>query len=476
MPTHHTTPPTHPEKAATAAQPPTFTRIHGRVAAHGAALLAVAVGVQDRPALADSSGDARTAAEPHLYIPTASPPYRPEAHKEGLFHEKITRDAAKSIDGWTQLFNSAVDARANAEKHGATLDGTATADWSANWRGGANTAGSSFRHLFNFNITLELDKLIGWEGGTVFMNFQNQNGEDGSADVGDFQAYSNIDADGRTEVAELWFEQFLADGGVRIKAGKVDANAEYAYVDNGGEFINSSMGFSPTFFVLPTYPDPAMSINIAIDVTDSVYVKFGLFDGALQEGVETGTRGPKTFFGSPGDWFVIGEAGVLWGDGGRELAGRLGVGAWGHTGTFDRFDGGTENGTAGYYVVIDQTLWREKPDIEDDEQGVGVFFQYGYADPHVSEAQHHVGAGVVCVGAFPGRDADVFGFGASYVRFTDKTGAGFTDDAETAIEAFYKAQLLPWVSVKPDIQYIANPGGVDLKDAVVGTVRVEVAF
>jgi carbohydrate-selective porin OprB len=41
---------------------------------------------------------------------------------------------------------------------------------------------------------------------------------------------------------------------------------------------------------------------------------------------------------------------------------------------------------------------------------------------------------------------------------------------------FYKAQILPWVSVKPDLQYITNPGGTGLDDALVGTVRAEIDF
>lgn len=94
----------------------------------------------------------------------------------------------------------------------------------------------------------------------------------------------------------------------------------------------------------------------------------------------------------------------------------------------------------------------------------------------MSEVEHHVGLGAQWTGALPGRDDDVAGLMASYVHFSDEPGAGFIDDGELAVELFYKAQVTPWFSLKPDLQYIANPGGIGLDDAWVGTLRAELAF
>ncbi len=46
---------------------------------------------------------------------------------------------------------------------------------------------------------------------------------------------------------------------------------------------------------------------------------------------------------------------------------------------------------------------------------------------------------------------------------------------ETAIELFYKAQLTEFMSIQPDIQYIANPSG-NGDDALVFGIRFEVVF
>ncbi len=399
----------------------------------------------------------------------AAPPEKGWMHLGDGLHRWLRSVPEHGLGDW-------IGVRSTLAEYGISLEGALIADWASNWHGGTNTNGSSFQNLFIIDLSFDTEVLFGLEGGTIFVEFYNQNGEDPAVDSGDFQGHTNIAADGRTEIAELWYEQFLANGMIRVKVGKVEANAEFAYVDNGGEFINSSMGFSPTIFILPTYPDPAMSVNVFVYPNDNLYMGVGVFDGALQEGKSTGMLGPKTFFDDPSDLFVIGEAGFLWAAGGGELPGRFAVGAWGHTGTFTRFDGGTKEGTTGFYLLVDQTLWNENPGDEEDGQGIGMFFQYGYANPDVSSAEHHVGIGAVWAGALPGRNDDIMGIGATYVRFSDEPGAGFTDEGETTLELFYKVQVLPWASIKPDLQYIFNPGGVDLKDALAGTLRVEVAF
>ena len=52
-------------------------------------------------------------------------------------------------------------------------------------------------------------------------------------------------------------------------------------------------------------------------------------------------------------------------------------------------------------------------------------------------------------------------------------GAGQTD--ETEIELFYRAPLTPYVTIQPDLQYIANPSGQG-RDAFVASLRFELVL
>ena len=153
-----------------------------------------------------------------------------------------------------------------------------------------------------------------------------QHGRNASRDIGDIQAFSNIDAGDRSQVGELWYEQWLFEKRLRFKIGRLDANNEFAFVEHGAEFLHSSMGPSPTIFVLPTYPDPASSVNLFVYPTEGLSLGFGVYDGAASRGVTTGVHGPHTLRG--GDLFFIGGLDSQWTLGPQQLPGRLGLGGW----------------------------------------------------------------------------------------------------------------------------------------------------
>lgn len=346
-------------------------------------------------------------------------------------------------------------ARTRLEQLGIAIEGYLVSDASNAFAGGLRTSRGVLRALLGLNLTIGTERLLDWKGGTLFVDFFSFLGEDATATaVGDFQVLSNLDIDERTQVAELWFEQRL--GRFRIRVGKVDANADFAFVEHGLGFLHSSPGFSPTIFVFPSYPESATAV-VGFFEGAHAYAGVGLFDGAPN----TGRRGPGTFFGAPSDLFWIGEAGLV------DEKGRIGFGVWHHTGTFDRFDGGTDDATTGLYLVLDWSV----------REGLGAFLQLGTADGSVSEVDLHVGTGVARTGPFEGRPSDTVGIMASYVRFSDEAGAGFTEDFELAVEVFYEVELRPWLVVKPDLQFIVNPGGdAALDDALVGTLRIEITF
>lgn len=376
---------------------------------------------------------------------------------------------------WSHLTGDWNGLRPRLEELGIALEADLTFDHSHNLDGGINR-GSATRHLFNFNLTLDTQRLGLWDNATFFLNFQQIDGPGIGDEVGDVQGLDNMDADGRAQLSEIWYEHLFAEETLRIRLGKIDANSEFAFADRAGEFLNSSMGFSPTIFVFPSYPDPAFGFTLFTYPTESLYAGIGVFDGSGQEGITTGSRGPSTVFGGPGDLFYIAEVGVMWSNDDQTLEGRLGGGVWFHDGDFTTFAATTDDHATGFYLVFDQMLWRENPGDDDDAQGLACFFQYGYADEQVSSVAHHFGGGVTWTGLIPDRNEDVLGLGVSAAILSDEAGAGFTDTAETAVELFYRIQLTPYLSVKPDLQYIANPGGAGADDALAATVRVELSF
>jgi len=374
--------------------------------------------------------------------------------------------------------------RRGIESHGITLGGSYTAEFSGVVTGGIRRR-FDFRNLLTIDLGVDLDEAIGWSGASAFLQYLsvNPNGgaKGGSNDAGDIQGYSNLESRRHLDtIYELWFQQELFDERLRFKAGKFDANSEFAFVDAAGDFANSSAGFSPTILALPTYPESATGAGVFGTVVDTdrlvLELAYGFFDGATSaDEVETGRRGPSTFFDShlSDDYFHIVQAVLSWEGGGSNgwwRAGRATLGGWYHDGTFERFDGGVENGTGGLSATFEQRVWAS------DARSVDVFGQLGWADDIVAEIGGHVALGIVCGGCILAREQDRMGAYATLALLSDEPGAGFDGD-ELAIGVFYRFQLPAATFVQPEIQYVVNPGGnPNLDDALVLGVRAGIEF
>lgn len=110
------------------------------------------------------------------------------------------------------------------------------------------------------------------------------------------------------------------------------------------------------------------------------------------------------------------------------------------------------------------------------QTAVDVFAQYAKTDDAISAIDTHIAGGAEFTGLLAGRPKDISGLMASYVGFSDAPGADFVADYELAVEAFYGIRPVPWFELKPDMQYIINPGGRGIDDALVGTLRARLAF
>jgi porin len=420
--------------------------------------VATAAALEDtRPASGDPAGDATPAR------PSDQRHDRPHDIDEEDEDDGAGRSSAVLVPDWL------VQARDRIAARGIVFEALATSDVSGHVASGGRTS-SAARYLLDLGITLDGERLLGLRGTSFGMLLVQQGGESGSRETGDAQIFSNIDADGRTQIAEAWWEQRLLGDRVRTKVGKVDANGEFAYPEHGLDFIGSSMGFSPTILGLPTYPDPAFSVNAFASPDPRIGFGAGVYDGSGLDGVRTGSRGPSTVF--DGRHFVIGQVDGHWGatpPGARP--GTLSLGGWAHTDAPRIDDERSRATTGGLYLVLDQVLWRPAG-AESAHGGIGSFLQYGHADGRFSDFVDHVGGGLTWHGP-EWLAEDVIGLGLSWVRLTGEDAADFEGRTELVVETFYRFEVGPWLVVKPDVQYIHQPSGRD-EDVLVGTLRLTV--
>ena len=276
-------------------------------------------------------------------------------------------------------------------------------------------------------------------------------GDNGGLDTGAFQAYSNIDEDEFEDIYEVWFEGNFQAKGLRFKVGQIDANTEFAFIDHGGEFIHSSMGFTPTIAFMPTYPTPTLAGAINWQASENGNAAFGVFSDDSNE-FDT--------------LFYIGE----WTQQFDMLTAKAGI--WHQTGDIDTFKSGNiEEGTEGFYMIVEGALnnqWFSS-------QSSGWFAQAGYADDEVSELDFHFGAGITWYGPF-NREEDIAGLGVNHIS-TSQYLHDELQKSETAYEIFYRIQVNDYLAFKPDIQYIVSPAVDKSADnALVFTLRTEISF
>lgn len=180
---------------------------------------------------------------------------------DGQKHDMQAHEHEGSAFG--KAVNSVETARQQASEKGVSFAAEFIYEYTNVLDGGVKRGGSD-RNLLVFDAEFDLETIFGLKGATVFAQYQHATKErGGSMDVGDIQGFSNIELESSLDALyELWYEQKFVDGKYRIKVGKVDANTEFNFVDAAGGFANSSAGFSPTIFTFPTYPNPAMSVNV----------------------------------------------------------------------------------------------------------------------------------------------------------------------------------------------------------------------
>ena len=276
-------------------------------------------------------------------------------------------------------------------------------------------------------------------------------GDNGTLDTGAIQAYSNIDEDEFSKIYEAWIEGNYQDKGLRFKLGQIDANTEFAFIDHGGEFIHSSMGFSPTIAFLPTYPTPTLAGALFWQPIENGTASFAVFSDDSNEFNE---------FFYIGEWTQHLDSTII----------KLGM--WHQTGDIEVLTGENSiDGTEGLYVTAEGDLSMQLL----SSQSAGWYSQLGYSDNKVVEIDFHFNVGIVFYDTF-NREGDVLGGGVTHVT-TSKYLHDELQSSETAFELFYRYQLNDYIAFKPDVQYIVDPAtDKNADNALVLTLRTEISF
>ncbi len=412
--------------------------------------------------------------------PAVTPPAAAPAEKTFWEQDRLTGD-------WRGLRSKLSD-----EGLTATLDyiGEALGNVTGGFRPGA-----IYEDLFTATVELDLEKLLAWKG-TLFhaSAFQIDGRGLSQNDLHDIFTPSEIEARRTTRLDTLWLQQSLLDDRLSIRAGELAADDEFIISETAAQFINSCFGWPPFMAANlpsggPAYPLATTAARVEADLTKQLAVRSALFAGdpaGQPSAVDPQIRDLNgTAFSTSGGALAILEAQYAINQekesGGLPRSYKLG--GWYHSGSFadERLDatGGSlaspgagaalrHHGNYGLYAVIDQMIWRA-PGTEDE--GVSVFLRVGgepLADRNL--LTFYLDTGIADKGMLPGREDDVAGLAFAYGAIGSDAAALDRDrrafipgypvrDYEAVAELTYRAQLTPWWTLQPDLQYIIHPGG-----------------
>ena len=160
-----------------------------------------------------------------------------------------------------------------------------------------------------------------------------------------------------------------------------------------------------------------------------------------------------------------------------ELFGTYKVGFWYDTGFFPDQEYGTDGlslanpdsdgapamhkGDYSVYAVADQTVWQS---ASDPSRSLNVFGRIMGAPDRQNLIDFFFNGGLTLAAPLPDRGNDQagldFGLGKVSGRAADlDQDQGLPrQGTEELIELTYQAQVTPWLTVQPDVQYIINPG------------------
>lgn len=364
-----------------------------------------------------------------------------------------------------------------------------------NFRGGANThnahetGGKAF-----YNFELDLDKMFGLKGATIFARGIQTWNSGIRADVGSLTPpYCSAGSSGDREIEldKWWYRQRLLNDRIEIRLGKVDNIDTFdrnAYADNYmKEFMNKVYYYNPT---LPA--TKGLGAFLRVWPVDWLYLQAMVVDPDYKETTcSHGAGGFDTAFGGEDRFRAFWEFGLLpdkmevFKDQGL-LPGHYRFGWWldpkVKTVFIDDLGGVLaerhRSGDVGWYFNMDQMVWKESEGPK-DKQGLGVFARYGWAHRDVNRISHFWSVGAAYQGLIPSREADVLAFGVaqSILSSQYRHNVNSLADRETVYELYYAINVTPWCIITPDVQVITNPGGnKDARDALVGGVRFKIVF
>ncbi len=385
---------------------------------------------------------------------------------------------------------------------------------------GGTGQGFTYTDNVSFGLRLDLEKLMAWQGASLYVSGLNRAGSSLSQDYVRNQFTVQQVYGGQTAMFyAMILEQDLWEDRLNIKVGRFSTGDDFAssplywlYMNNG---IDGNPQALPVNTQFSAYPWAVWAARARIEPTDETNAMIGVyqvsnrvfdrayhgFDWSIRPGdgvlllaqigwtPEFFKRPVESPDSSSSDGKSLAEGRT---DGKsaktalkpeiKGLPGHYWFGAYYSPWQFAQF--GTEEtatNSYGFYWHADQMVWQESPG---SRQGLTLWSAFVLSpQQNIAKLPFQANAGIVYHGLLPGRDNDdtIFGFvygkfSSDYAASIDATGGGYPE-YEIVLEWAYRVNITEFAYIQPDIQWVINPGGTgNVPNALVLGAQMGVTF
>jgi len=359
--------------------------------------------------------------------------------------------------------------RSELYKEGVELGFTHKSDVLSNLSGGIKR-GTAWMGNTEARVKMNLDRLLGWEATSAYIQYHSQLGSKFNRDyVDSFVIVDNIEANNTAQFFQAWIQKGFYDESLSVLFGLYAIDSEFYVNDTSSVFTQTPYGMANDFGqsgmnAPPIFPVGALALRVKYTTPGkNFYAQYALTDGV--PGDPNNQRGTHIQLNKGDGTLSIVEFGLtpqpdqtdtmLPEE--REYFNKTAIGFWRYSTRFNDLDplNPVLHPSQGAYFLAERTLMNEK---DHPAQGLSGFVRYGVASKDIHQSDWTGSIGLRYHGLIAGRDDDISAIGvtvshasATYQRLNASLSS------ETSTEATYRMQVNPWLALQPTVQYVTHP-------------------
>ena len=381
-----------------------------------------------------------------------------------------------------------------------------------NLHGGYNNDKTArYADQFGLGVALDLQKLWGWDNTQAKIQLTNRNGYNISNDrIGDPRAgtlSSSQEVYGRGHMVRLtqfWIQHQMFDNKLDVKLGYFGEGEDFNTFPcdfQNLSFCGSQVGnYVNTWY---NWPVSQAAIRVKYNITPELYAQIGAYNQNPSQ-LDHGNGFKLSGSGTKGTVIPVE---LVWSPKVNNLPGEYRVGDYksaadapdvredinGNDAATTGQPYRTRSSKKGYWFVAQQQLTTHNGDAS---RGLNIAANATFHDKETNLVDNYQSIMLVYKGPFDARPKDDVGIGAARLHvnndvkknaellnedggFTDYSQAGYSPlrTTEYNYEINYGFHVTNWLTVRPNLQYVAHPGGVDKVDnALVAGLKIQSTF